>query len=86
MQALASLADETFAVVPEGEHGFVVTRATRLMTHTPVAVEIHTALAEFMRMSAKVISPRIRATLRSVTVDAGAHEEWLIEDSASRLF
>jgi hypothetical protein len=84
--SLSALADETFEVseVAPGRHA--VKRSNRVLAHAPVAPEIYAALFEFVKTSAKVLSPRIRVTLASVEATDGVSERWIVEDTAERQF
>ena len=84
--SLSALASETFAAREIGPNRYAVTRTNRVLAHSPVAPEIYAALFEFVKTSAKVLSPRIRVTLTSVDITDGVREEWMIEDTAQRQF
>jgi hypothetical protein len=84
LHALSTLAGETCTATPAGEGKIAFVRTSRILAHAPVAAEIYEALGAFVTMAAKVLSPRIRATRKPFT--GGPAEEWLVEDTAVRLF
>lgn len=85
LQVLSDLAGETCTATP-AKGGIAVVRTSRILAHAPVAEEIYVALDAFVAMSAKVMSPRIRATRCRSAAAEGVQEEWLIENAEQRLF
>jgi hypothetical protein len=84
--SLSAFAGETFATQETAPGRYAVTRTNRVLGHAPVAREIYTGLFEFVKTSARVLSPRIRVTLVSVDTADGVREEWLVEDTLKRQF
>lgn len=85
-EALATLAGDEISVSVEKDGKYVVRRANRILRSDPPAVEIYAALFEFVRMGAKVLSPRIRLTLDGIDAAPGITERWTVEDTADRQF
>lgn len=83
---LSSLAGEDFTVTAVGPGRFEISQSSRILAARPVAAEMYAALFEIVRMGAKVLSPRIRVTLKSVDIAGGIRESWLVEDTDHRLF
>ena len=83
----ALAADEPFAV--EARDGMLqVTRTNRMLAGDRAPLELFHALAEFIKVSAKIASARIKVAL--VSVEHGenglAREVWQFSDSKDRLF
>lgn len=85
---LAEMADEAPQVTEVGPGKYRIERLNKLGTHSDMPLEIYHALFERVKLSAKIMSPRIRVTLESLEKVMGqpARETWLIEDTAERLF
>ena len=84
--SLSAIAGETFAAKEIAPGRYAVTRTNRVLANAPVAPEVYAGLFEFVKTSAKVLSPRIRVTITSVTITDGVREEWVVEDTAQRQF
>lgn len=68
-----------------GPGRFRLTRLNRVLAPGAFSEGMHRAFGAFISTGARVVSPRVGATLRAVERSAG-RETWEIEDSAERLF
>lgn len=83
---LSELAGEKLTVTSPGPGRFVVRRTHKVFAAGGVGPEVYAALFNFIEMSAKVMSARIKVELSSVEIAGGPREEWTAEDVAERLF
>lgn len=81
---LSDLAGEAPRVTEDGAGRFVLTRASRVLGGGGHPEELHRALGGFIATGARVLSPRVDATLVDVASDGT--ETWRIADHAERLF
>jgi hypothetical protein len=84
MAGLAELAGEKSVVTEVGPGRYAVRRNPKPFAASGISPEIRRALFEFVRTSAKIISPRIQVTFESV--DGAAGEAWTTEETAERTF
>jgi hypothetical protein len=83
LACLADLAGQTPAVERRGR-ALVLQRTGALFPADDVVPEVRQALFEFVRVAARVIGPRVRATLGPVPRGDDPTEEWLLEDASDR--
>lgn len=84
--SLSALASERFSVEQVAPGRYSVLRTNRVLAQAPVAPEVYAGLFEFVKMSAKVMNPRIKVTLNSIDITDGVQERWTVEDTADRQF
>ncbi|GEM_PF-1234686 len=86
--AIAHMANED-PVLEEVKPGkYSLTRLNRMCAGDELPAEIYYALFECVKLSAKIMSARIRVLLDSLVVEPGkgVRETWSIEDTQDRLF
>lgn len=82
----AELASEGATVEAHGPSRLALRRPSRLFPDGDMVPEIYQALFEFPRVSAKILSPRVRVVLTAVPRKGDNTEAWIIEDVKERLF
>jgi hypothetical protein len=86
--ALSEMANEAFRVEKQLDGALRVERVNRMLAHDRPPEAIFHALAEFWKLSAKIVSARIKVELVNVgyRVDGLVDETWTFADVKDRLF
>lgn len=83
---LAALAGEEATVNETAPGKYTIRHVNRILAGNPLSAEIYGALFEFIRMGAKVLSPRLKVTLNSIDIAGKVVEQWSVEDTVDRQF